>query len=335
MPLLRRPGLSNRSTGTQRTMCFFTYKLRGFEDGNASAYLGGDSSGGGAALSPTLTPASASAAPRSAGGRAGQPGFFDHPIEGLRNFRDIGLFSSSIRPGVAYRSDHPRDMTGTGAATLTRTCHTVINLCSREETWAGDDTPYDQMLAAHGIRAIDAGIKSAGHAFTLYTEGPEGKRKAYSAMLGDAAVVACFRQALLLFAEEPEALPAVFHCHSGLDRTGLLSMLCLLAVGASRSEIVADYAASSTTRFNGTARQQLDDHLIKAKDDRLAQLGVTKGTFLFGSSAQTMEGMLTWLDEQHGSAEHVLTSARGVGLTAGQLAALRVALSPSSSDAKL
>ena len=37
-------GLKTGSDSTKRTMCFCTYKLRSFEDGNASLYLGGDSS---------------------------------------------------------------------------------------------------------------------------------------------------------------------------------------------------------------------------------------------------------------------------------------------------
>ena len=40
----------------------------------------------------------------------------------------------------------------------------------------------------------------------------------------------------------PGALPAVFHCAAGKDRTGLLAALLLSALGVSDEDVVADYA---------------------------------------------------------------------------------------------
>ena len=45
---------------------------------------------------------------------------------------------------------------------------------------------------------------------------------------------------------EPDALPAVFHCTAGKDRTGVIAALLLGLAGVPDETIVADYALSST-----------------------------------------------------------------------------------------
>ena len=42
----------------------------------------------------------------------------------------------------------------------------------------------------------------------------------------------------------PDALPAVFHCTAGKDRTGLLSAILLTLLGVPEDTVVADYALS-------------------------------------------------------------------------------------------
>jgi protein-tyrosine phosphatase len=56
----------------------------------------------------------------------------------------------------------------------------------------------------------------------------------------------------------PDALPAVFHCAAGKDRTGLVAALLLGALGVEAHDIVADYALTQTTmgRFIERARSE-------------------------------------------------------------------------------
>ena len=42
----------------------------------------------------------------------------------------------------------------------------------------------------------------------------------------------------------PDALPAVFHCTAGKDRTGVLSAIVLSLLGVDEPTVVADYALS-------------------------------------------------------------------------------------------
>ncbi len=52
---------------------------------------------------------------------------------------------------------------------------------------------------------------------------------------------------------EPGALPAVFHCTAGKDRTGVLSALLLGIVGVPRETIVEDYALSARFLYGTSA----------------------------------------------------------------------------------
>ena len=62
---------------------------------------------------------------------------------------------------------------------------------------------------------------------------------AYSDMLATGG--ADVRRAIDVLAA-PGALPAVFHCAAGKDRTGLLAVLVLGPLGVPHDDIVADYA---------------------------------------------------------------------------------------------
>ena len=47
---------------------------------------------------------------------------------------------------------------------------------------------------------------------------------------------------------DPAETPAVFHCHGGKDRTGLVAAVLLLALGVDRDTVLDDYEATSSYR---------------------------------------------------------------------------------------
>ena len=62
-----------------------------------------------------------------------------------------------------------------------------------------------------------------------------------------------FGALLTSFASEG-GLPAVFHCHAGKDRTGIVAALVLLAVGVDRETVLDDYEL--TRRYRTFENQQ-------------------------------------------------------------------------------
>ena len=78
-----------------------------------------------------------------------------------------------------------------------------------------------------------------------------------------------FAAAVRLIADG-EALPVLFHCTAGKDRTGWLSAILLTALGVDRDQVVTDYLR--TEQFNAASNEYLLTVLAKRMPDPLAAL---------------------------------------------------------------
>ncbi len=67
--------------------------------------------------------------------------------------------------------------------------------------------------------------------------------KLYSGALEDHAFQMTVKSLVQLLADE-ENLPLIYHCHAGVDRTGLITALLLKLLGTSDERIIADYLMS-------------------------------------------------------------------------------------------
>lgn len=108
-----------------------------------------------------------------------------------------------------------------------------------------------------------------------------------------------------------------FHCAVGKDRTGLLAMLLLGALGSPREAIVADYVRSARAGAVQVARLKVLGLRYGDIDDEEISIGV------WSARAVTMESTLDRLDVAHGGIEGYLQS---VGVDADVVAALRARL---------
>jgi protein-tyrosine phosphatase len=122
---------------------------------------------------------------------------------------------------------------------------------------------------------------------------------------------------------DPEALPVVFHCHGGKDRTGVVAAVLLLALGVERDTVLDDYEA--TRRYR----------LIEHQHDSLANLlaaGVSPeaAAGVLGTPRWAMAAAIDAIDETYGGIDAYLT--RWAGLSPVDVQALRRQLvAPSSS----
>ncbi|MFF9506611.1 tyrosine-protein phosphatase [Streptomyces sp. NPDC014724] len=162
-------------------------------------------------------------------------------FERLHNFRDMGGYRADggrqVRWGRLYRSDSLgklRDedwdrFLGLGV-------RTVIDLRYDWEIAAKGRVPHAPGLRYHHLSiehrpydqaALGPGVETGRFLADRYTE-----------VAHDG--VAELRRALDVIATEDSA-PAVFHCASGKDRTGLLAALVLSLLGVSEDDVVADF----------------------------------------------------------------------------------------------
>lgn len=231
------------------------------------------------------------------------------PFERLHNFRDLGGYRTAdgrtVAWGRLYRADSLGKLDGADwDRFLELGVRTVIDLrypweieakgrIPRPErfTYANlsiEHRPYDQA-------AIDPDIDPWRYLADRFAEVAEDG-------------VEEIRRAIELIAEGPG--PAVFHCTSGKDRTGLIAALVLTLLDVPEGEVLADFALTEL------ATERL------AADWRAANPGRTLRWPSYGRAPATvMSLVLADLTTRHGSPTAYLTDA--VGITPDTVARLR------------
>jgi protein-tyrosine phosphatase len=123
-----------------------------------------------------------------------------------------------------------------------------------------------------------------------------------------------FAEALRLIAT-PDALPLLFHCTAGKDRTGWLAALLLSALGVERSTVVEDYLRTNELNAKSTA------YLLSTFADRVPD---PSGLLpLFEARKEYLEAAFAEVD-RYGGIEPYLREA--LGLDDAVLTALRETL---------
>jgi protein-tyrosine phosphatase len=229
------------------------------------------------------------------------------PFEAVTNFRDLGGYRTRsggrVQWGRIFRSDALHGMTDGDLATYDALgLRAVYDLRGEVEVAeqpnpmpsrslpiltrpAGDDTSlsFDGMTSKDGERVLaDIYIRSFDHSAERIGE-------LFSALT------------------ESDGLPAVFHCHAGKDRTGLVAALLLETLGVGRASILDDYEL--TARYRLRAQQdQTFERLLKVGLAPEAAAGVLT------APRWAMAAALEYLDRQYESIESYLTGPAAMTL---------------------
>ena len=245
-------------------------------------------------------------------------------LQGALNCRDLGGYPTvdgrSTRWGLVYRSDGLDQLTDADLALVEDLgIRLVIDFRADQEVDAAPSRlpehprlrrrrlPIGEEVAATSVLArIQAGE------ITVLTA--DDVAATYARILDDAAPV--FGSALTDLADG-ENRPALFHCTAGKDRTGLMAMLLLGALGVTNDDIVADYVL--TTRYRSSRR-------LPVLRPQLEAAGVDVDAVLpfLTAQAPVMAATIAALEARHGSIAGYLTGPAGV--TTATLDALRGAL---------
>jgi len=229
-------------------------------------------------------------------------------VPGTFNFRDLGGLRAGdgvTRHGVLMRSDALVRLGDEGRAALRALgVRSAIDL--REPVERELDPPdFDGLpIALHQRPLFDGAIDM---------EAPKELPGLYLDV-----VERCGRQiaGALALLGGGDALPAVFFCSAGKDRTGLVAALTLSAVGVDDTDVAAEYALTERV-MQGRFRQAVESRA------RAAGLSEQLLAVRLGAPADLMLETLAELRRQHGSAADYL---RANGLGSADLDALRSAL---------
>ncbi|GAA0729227.1 tyrosine-protein phosphatase [Dactylosporangium roseum] len=160
---------------------------------------------------------------------------FDGALEGLVNFRDLGGLPAeggAVRPGVLFRSDSLAYATRTDVHRLVDGLGvaTVIDLRGEHEVARLGRGPLARTRVGYypaPIADVSGADDLVGHYLAMLAEKGD-------VLAGTVRLLASF-----------DALPAVFHCEAGCDRTGVLAAVVLGLLGVPDDAIAEDYAATA------------------------------------------------------------------------------------------
>lgn len=169
-------------------------------------------------------------------------------FDGSFNFRDLGGWQTgdgrTVRWGRLYRADSVHLLTeaDAGRAQQELGLRTLIDLRSELEISAmGAGLLADAGLARHHVpltSRVAAALDSAQAAAPSSDRSADALTAQY---LGTLEVSADLIVGAVSALTEGDALPAVFFCSAGKDRTGVLAAVVLGALGVRDEDIIADY----------------------------------------------------------------------------------------------
>jgi protein-tyrosine phosphatase len=244
-------------------------------------------------------------------------------FEACFNFRDLGGYGTTdgrrVRWGRLYRSDTLHRLTGNDLARFRALgLRTVIDLRAGNEVEQhgrlridGDDIAWHNLPMIDDVRLREPPPGEAAWSTRVADAREPGEGYALILAGGGSAVAAVF--GLLT---RDGALPAVFHCTSGKDRTGIVAALVLDVLGVPDDTIAADYALTQETRARASAWISRNEPEFAAFLSRIPpEWQVTRPEMILE--------FLRLVRAEHGSVSQLLT---GLGVAPADLDGLRADL---------
>ena len=249
-------------------------------------------------------------------------------LEGAYNLRDIGGYETgdgrTTRPRTLYRSDSlhnlspdaQRELVSEGLRSVVDlrvteavTQHPNVFVDSTEVDYNWVNVMGDEPL----VEVSDINVSALG---------PDRPPDIYAAILD---VRREWMGKVVKHLATPGTLPALYHCNSGRDRAGLVTMLLLSIAGVPAETIVKDYSSSATYLWrripDRAAGKRL--RLDPAEFDDSEEYREAFETERNIAPPKAMRASIEHLEREYGGVRPYLT---GAGVTEDELERLRVAM---------
>jgi protein-tyrosine phosphatase len=223
-------------------------------------------------------------------------------LDAVHNFRDLGGYPARdgavTRWRTLFRSDGLYRLTVDDRETVRGLgLATVIDLRSQAELDERGRFPHEQLPVDFlHLPVIDTTWEHYADAADM--EAVAFLTMAYTEMLE----VGWQRFAAAIHAlARPSALPAVFHCAAGKDRTGLLAALVLSAIGVPRLVVLHDYALTTA------GIQRMREWVLRESPEMAARMLDAPDAFM-AAAPEALDIILSRLCAEHGSIEAYLVA---------------------------
>ena len=227
------------------------------------------------------------------------------PLEGTMNFRDLGGYVTDdgqrVRWGRLFRSDGLHGLTDADHEVLAAIgLRTVYDLRWTRERDAQPSRLPEEGVAVHHL-AVGPDPQGADIMEQIFAGDIEEIPMArlvemYEELLEQGAEVFA---ALLTHLADPDALPAVFHCTAGKDRTGISAALLLRLLGVPEDVVLDDYVLSTTYR----AQRRLEELRPRFQE---AGLDIERFADYLSAPRPVLEAALLRIAADHGGVEGYL-----------------------------
>lgn len=226
-------------------------------------------------------------------------------FRGITNFRDLGgyrtLLGAPVRWGMVFRADAlsglERGDLGLYERLSIRTVYDLrgdLERSERPNRMRSRHVPVIAWRTDSGAPELPASVSIA--------DGERLLADMYRGVIDHSAEPI---GRILAGMTEADGLPAVFHCHAGKDRTGVVAAILLEALGVDRQDILDDYELTARYRL----RSQQDSTY-----ERLLQEGLSPeaATGVLTTPRWAMEEALGHLDSEYCGVEEYLTGPGGL-----------------------
>jgi protein-tyrosine phosphatase len=239
------------------------------------------------------------------------------PLRHAANARDLGGYATaegrSVKWGMLYRSDSIASLDARDLAVLGKLQLSVVTdfRSAQEREGAQDRLPQQSpAIVYQNVAVNNPAVDVAELGRRVYAGDITDDellvlldRRAY---VTDPALRAAWGNWLRSLAE-PGALPQLFHCTAGKDRTGFAAALVLLALGVPRETVMDDFLLSnhflSARIEEGIARIQANTDGV-LDPDVLAQV--------IGVSASSLEDAFAAMEARYGSVDGYIRDGLGI-----------------------
>lgn len=231
------------------------------------------------------------------------------PFAGATNFRDLGGYATRhggvTRWGKVFRSDGLQHLTDDDIADYAKLGLRVVYDLRRDD----ERERLPNRVASVGLCIMtpvtEAGIEPFDRAGAVNQRAGERLlRTMYGHMLEHSGrVIGTMFGGLA----NETGLPAMFHCHAGKDRTGVVAALLLEALGVERETVLDDYELTATYRRREHQNESFE-RMVEGGMAPEAAAGV------LGAPRWAMEETLAQLDDQFGGIEAYLLGPAGLAI---------------------
>jgi len=183
------------------------------------------------------------------------------PFEGITNLRDLGGYPTATggvtRWGRVFRADALHKLTADDLHAFHELGVKAVYDLRGDVERTDFPNPVPSLHLSIVGRARDVAPPPRPPQMTT-RDGEELLRDTYvGALTHSATEIGAVMKGLA----DPRLTPAVFHCHGGKDRTGVVAAILLLALGVDRDTVLDDYEATSLYRFPDDQQDSLANML--------------------------------------------------------------------------